>query len=1337
LLSTIIWQNEGGGPTQNDADHFEAVYGASAPLARAIVRQAISDWEQVLANFNYKNVGQPGWAPVANTFFLNVTAQPLAPGDLGTVLGSDNSVDNQYTTTHVVGDGTTITQYEGKPYRGTVLLDDDGGGHGWYFDPTPGDNSEFPLVDNPFSARGNLGGQEDFLTTALREIGQAVGITTLVDHAAFAVQDQRPVGQDPNNPRFLVYPKQYIDRAGNLHDVQFTQADGGGLKGGFFGLPGPGTAPIIPADLMMANQPVNTRDLISDTDVGFLWWGYPLGLDYHVNPPDKAPSETLRYPTDLGATFLTDFDLVTGIVTVRADPRVADNSIKVYDAGTNLFVELNGVVKVYPLARVRGVQIDAGPGNATVAVPSDLYRLTLNVAGGGRTVLGVADSSANAVETVAAGQVRISLPPSTSAGLGGFLPPTETINYSGLASLNVVGLGDRAIVAGTPAGTAVRVIGQATVTVGSGGSVRGVAGPVTVAGLGFGFTALTVDDSSDSKPVTATVGAGSIFGLAPGAIDYNGRDLRSLTIDGGTGGNTFTVAGTPQDAGGSLVVNLKTGAGADHVDVQATSSDLNLDAGAGQNTIAAVPSRLSGTLSTLSTGGAYTLTLDDPPSQVSRSVSMAGVEIPVGAPFRDPFGVVHTRLQAFGLIQGFGAGPVFYDPSTLDLLVVKSDDAGAGTASGPGNRLTVVGTFGPTTELFAGARDVVDVLGTTGGLGLYGSNGATFVLGGGDEQFDRLRGTVVVVGGNLIALDQRAPASQTVDFGPDYLGVNGSEPVVYDSLSSLTFYGSNFGNVYNVYNAGAGSLTVHAGTGNDVFRVANVFAELDRLGSVLLIGDGGKDVATVDDSGTRAHEVYTVTEGSVGAAGRGPSALTIARPGASVALSGMATAVFHVSNLGGTVDISNIAPGTALGILGGAGDDRFVVGRGVASNAPISIDGGGGVNTLDYSSYKAQNTVTTATTGTLPPGLVAWYKAEGNPDDAAGGHDGTATRITYGPGEVGQAFQTDGTGAVDVPDSPSLDTPQVTVEAWVKSATAGPTAEFNDRYIVAKGPVSYGLSTYADGGLVFFISNGGGSPAVTSPDAGTGIWDGKWHHVAGTYDGTTVRLYVDGQQVGNGTAGGLPIDYNLDGPQDLRIGNPPGASTTGPFGFDGSIDELSVYSRALSPAEIQAIFAAGPAGKTGQPTPSVGGVEVDLQTGTATGLAGGVTHIQNVIGSFGNDILVGDGGNSIDGLGGQDVLIAGPSASTLFGTGADILIGGTTVDDRDLSALEAVLSTWSDPTADYATRVARLRGGPLAAGNVLSNKQANTLKGGTGPNLFFATAADTTNRGPGETTFPL
>jgi hypothetical protein len=156
-------------------------------------------------------------------------------------------------------------------------------------------------------------------------------------------------------------------------------------------------------------------------------------------------------------------------------------------------------------------------------------------------------------------------------------------------------------------------------------------------------------------------------------------------------------------------------------------------------------------------------------------------------------------------------------------------------------------------------------------------------------------------------------------------------------------------------------------------------------------------------------------------------------------------------------------------------------------------------------------------------------------------------------------------GEVDVPDSPALEGSNVTVSAWVKAY--GSPGDY--RYIVAKGgngccTGSYGLYTGANGGLEFYVA---ASPTtyVDSPDAGTTIWNGQWHNVVGTFDGSSVRLYVDGQQMGSGSPDSRPIQYNLPTGSDLVIGDYPWCAG---LAFNGAIDEVKVFNRALSPAEI-------------------------------------------------------------------------------------------------------------------------------------------------------------------------
>jgi hypothetical protein len=159
------------------------------------------------------------------------------------------------------------------------------------------------------------------------------------------------------------------------------------------------------------------------------------------------------------------------------------------------------------------------------------------------------------------------------------------------------------------------------------------------------------------------------------------------------------------------------------------------------------------------------------------------------------------------------------------------------------------------------------------------------------------------------------------------------------------------------------------------------------------------------------------------------------------------------------------------------------------------------------------------------------------------------------------------TARVRVPDSSALEPASaLTVTAFVK-ATGSPGAF---KYVVAKGAAgciagSYGLYTGSGGGLIFYMSQNGGMSYTLSPDAGADVWDGKWHFVVGTYDGSAVHLYVDGAQIGTGTAASGPIAYGLANGNDLFFGHYDGCSG---LDFTGSIDEPTVWSRAFSPTEV-------------------------------------------------------------------------------------------------------------------------------------------------------------------------
>jgi hypothetical protein len=170
---------------------------------------------------------------------------------------------------------------------------------------------------------------------------------------------------------------------------------------------------------------------------------------------------------------------------------------------------------------------------------------------------------------------------------------------------------------------------------------------------------------------------------------------------------------------------------------------------------------------------------------------------------------------------------------------------------------------------------------------------------------------------------------------------------------------------------------------------------------------------------------------------------------------------------------------------------------------------------------------------------------------------------------LGSALRFDGNDLVQIPDSPSLNVQQMTVAAWFRgSASPG-----ENRYILAKGGLacvraSYGLYSSNNGGMAFYVSSR--DAFFRSPEAPASVWDGKWHHAAGTFDGTTVRLFIDGQEVGNGTPAVGPIDYTLANGGGL-IGDYRGADPAGVacnLFMTGDIDGVQVWSRALPVADI-------------------------------------------------------------------------------------------------------------------------------------------------------------------------
>ncbi len=170
-------------------------------------------------------------------------------------------------------------------------------------------------------------------------------------------------------------------------------------------------------------------------------------------------------------------------------------------------------------------------------------------------------------------------------------------------------------------------------------------------------------------------------------------------------------------------------------------------------------------------------------------------------------------------------------------------------------------------------------------------------------------------------------------------------------------------------------------------------------------------------------------------------------------------------------------------------------------------------------------------------------------------------------GDNDQAFSFDGvSGSVTVPDAPALASAQTTIEAWIKVDSWITSASIYNRRTAA----NVGGVTLELGGLnnINFFANIAGTWYLASSG---GVTVGVWHHVAGTYDGQSVRVFVDGA-----TAGSTPVAGAINNPLSplIQIGR----NIVNGQAFNGSIDEVAIYPAALSGGRVLAHYQAGRAG---------------------------------------------------------------------------------------------------------------------------------------------------------------
>ena len=217
--------------------------------------------------------------------------------------------------------------------------------------------------------------------------------------------------------------------------------------------------------------------------------------------------------------------------------------------------------------------------------------------------------------------------------------------------------------------------------------------------------------------------------------------------------------------------------------------------------------------------------------------------------------------------------------------------------------------------------------------------------------------------------------------------------------------------------------------------------------------------------------------------------------------------------------------------------------------------------------FTSSGTTTPTPTPTPGPGPLHRYQFEGNAQDtgSAVAHGTLVNGPTWVAGRVGNAVNLDGSNDyVSLPAGVVSGLSDFTVATWVRLDTLGTWQRVFD---FGSSTTTNMFLTVSTGTSIRFAITTGGASAEQRISGTTALPTGVWKHVAVTKEGNTGRLYVDGALVGQNTALTLS-PASLGTTTQNWLGR---SQYADPY-LDGQLDDFRIYSRALSAAELAALF---------------------------------------------------------------------------------------------------------------------------------------------------------------------
>jgi len=489
-------------------------------------------------------------------------------------------------------------------------------------------------------------------------------------------------------------------------------------------------------------------------------------------------------------------------------------------------------------------------------------------------------------------------------------------------------------------------------------------------------------------------------------------------------------------------------------------------------------------------------------------------------------------------------------------------------------------------------------------------------------------------------------------------------------------------------------------------------------------------------------------------------------------------------------DIFNLNTDFAGNLRGGAGNDRFVVGTGVTLTG--TLDGQGGNDTLDLSALPtATNVALTAAGLSGFSGAVSGVGNFAGIDNLVGGSGdntltganlttlwdiGATTKVSAGAasltasgfgtlqgGSGRDVFRISANATADLNGGAGDDIFLFTADNVALTGTINGQAG-NDviSYAGLTSPVSVNLGTSEATGVSGFtgIENfigGTGTDTLTGADVATtwiinGLNTGfvsstgslvrfaSFENLKGGSANDVFALTGAGRLSGTVDGGGVTNTLSGGSSHSLIVFRITGADS-GTISALGSTASFSNIANLTGGLGVDVFVLSVGASLSGRINGSGGsdtldysafttGVTVNLMTGVAPGIGGGVINVDNVrggsgddvlignnaanvlLGNGGNDILVGNGGNDILlGGAGRDILIGGDGADILLGgPDEDILLSGRTTMDANVTALNQLMAQWANTSIDYRHRVNSMQN---TLRNAFDDGSVDVLAGGS------------------------